>query len=237
MLLIDELTQSGINVTLYGVRRILERQFRLKNVLYLFNNNLKNPLQRKKDWLYPYSYLTLNSLRIVKDQHNNKAVQRHGMSDRQTGFTSQNNATNATINKFFLFPAELQMELHYFHDNVPEIIKFVEAFLILGGNSSLSFFIKLDDSAQWLARIELQDDSISVPVYDLEDPVSPGAMEITIALTIHTKMGFVRDVAKVNAEPQTMTFMTGTSTSETEIIPKALNIVDPTNVALNIQGF
>ena len=210
-------------VSLFGAKRVFEKNLRLKDCFYLFNNNKKSPLLRKKEPTYPYAYFQMNSLKLVKDTFHAKAIRRSGFSDRETNFQSVNRATNATINKFFMWPAEVSCDFHYFNSDIKQIIKFIEVFIILGGTDCFNFQVRLNENAQWITRIEITDDTIQVPEYDLEDPVNPAATEIVIPFIIHTHIGFVRDVAKVNAEQPSITFKMNTGTdneeTETEAVP------------------
>jgi hypothetical protein len=222
-LIIDEITSSALSCSLFGAKRVLERQLRLKDVFYIFNNNKKSPLQRKKETKYPYAYFAFSSMRINKDSFNNKAIRRNGITDRGTNFASVNRVTNATINKYFLFPAEVCCEMHYFDDNISNIIKFTEAFLILGVTDCFNFSVRMNESAQWVSRIEIPDDSVTVPEYDLESAENPGASEIVMPFIIHTHLGFCRDVAKVRENSPSLTFSVGHGGEETEMIPSSVS--------------
>lgn len=179
----------------------------------------------------------MSSMRLVKDQMHVKNIRKFGMSDALTNFNSINRPTNATINKFFMFPVEISAELHYFHNNVKDIMKFIETFLILGGTDCFNFFLKFNENMRWLVHVAVTDDSISIPEYDLEDSVNPAAMEIVIQFTVASHCGFIRDVAKVNDQSPTITFLVGTAEETVENLPKDLDLgVRPVD-ELKLEGF
>lgn len=218
-LLIDEITSSSLQCSLYGTKRMFERQLKLRDMLYIFTNNHKAPLLRKKEIEYPYAYFAMNSMRISKDDINVKALRRSGINHRSNGFNPVGGLTNATTQSYYMFPAKVSCDLHYFDSDIKRIIKFIEVMLILGVTDCFNFNVRLDNSAQWMTRIELTDDTITIPEYDLESPENPGASEIVIPFIIHTHIGFARDTAKVNSDRPTITFAMNTDQETSETVP------------------
>ena len=219
MRLWDEVTNSSLFCSLYGVKRVFEKQLDLTNIFWIFNNDKKSPLKRQKDPKYPYAYFSISSIQINKEGANVKSIRRGGITNRSNNFDSASGVTNATIHKYFLFPTTLTCELHYFHDDVKGIIKFLEVMLLLSVTDTFNFYVKMNEEAQWITEVTLNDDSISVPEYDFESQENPAASEIVITFSVKTRMGFVRDVAKVKDTSPTITFALNTEQATTEVVP------------------
>lgn len=207
MLLIDELTQSALMTALYGTKRVFEKQLKLRGVQYVFNNDHKFSLRKKTNPVYPYAYFAITNILINRDSANVKNLAREGISNNWNNFRGPvSGATKSTVNQYFMFPAELTCELHYISDDIRNIIKFIETSLLLAFTNTLNFRTTMNEEVAWITAISIDASSISVPEYDLESADSPGASEIVIPFTVKTRIGFVRDTARVNSDRPVLTF-------------------------------
>ena len=220
-LLYDELDTSALFCSLFGTKRTFERQLKLTDIYYIMHNNKKAALtlNTKRDLTKPYAFFNIGSLRIVKDQMNNKAIRRSGITHANNNFAGINAANSATIHNFFMFPTEISCEFHYNNADIKALTKFVEVFLIMAVTDCFNFVVKINEEAHWIARIEVTDDTISIPEFDLDAPDSPSTPEIVVPFIIHTHIGFIRDAAKVNSFQPTITFAMSTNEETTEIVP------------------
>ncbi len=225
MKLIDEITSSALFASLYGTKRTFERSLGLNNIIFVFHNNTKYRLSKDPNPSYPYYYFKVGSIGLARDEKFLKAIQRDGISSRGNNRFVQR-TTDATVHKYFMFPARISCEFHYFHNDLVGMTKFLEAFLILSATESLNFVVTMSDEIKWICRIEMTDDTLSTPDADLENPADPASNEIVVNFILHTHIGFMRDVAKVNnlGRP-TLTFTTNVSQEQTEEIPD--KIPDP----------
>lgn len=220
-LLIDELDTSALFCTLFGVKRTFEKQLKLNDVYYIFHNNHKSMLMlnTKKDVTKPYGFFSLGSLQIVKDQFNNKAIRRGGITHRSNDFKNVTNTMDATIHNFFMFPTVINCEFHYYNNNIKDLTTFVEAFLILAVTDCFNFVVRINDEAHWITRIEVQDDTITIPEMDLESTENPATFEIVVPFMVHTHVGFIRDAARVNSDRPIITFALNTPDQTSETVP------------------
>lgn len=220
-MLMDEIDSGALFCALYGAKRTFEKSLNLDNIYFILHNNKKAALVNnpKSDPTKPYGFFTLGSLKIVKDYGNNKSIRKGGITHSQNNFAYVNSATNATIHNFFMFPAQISCEFHYYNNDIKALTKFIEVFAILSVTDCFNFMVKINSEAQWVTRIEVTDDTISIPEMDLEDAANPASSEIVVPFTIHTKVGFIRDAAKVNSDRPMLTFAINTSNETSETIP------------------
>lgn len=220
-LLYDEINTSALFCSLYGAKRTFEKQLKLTDVYYILHNNHKAALtlNTKRDPSKPYGFFSMGSLAISKEYGNNKSIRRSGYTHSQNNFAFVNSATNATIHNFFMFPAEISCEFHYYNNDIKELTRFLEVFAILAVTDCFNFMVKINEEAEWVVRVEITDNMISIPEIDLESAENPATSEIVVPFVIHTKIGFVRDVAKVNSDRPLLTFALNTADQTSESIP------------------
>lgn len=197
--LFSELAQNSVLLlSLHGIRTVLERELGIKNILISGDETIKADIsrlaqQKGEEIGFPYAYMSLSELLGVRDQGNNKHAQRMGIRMGSSG------ATLATARKAYLFPMNLSMELKYIDDDPYRTIVMAETMVLLSLAGGLTFDIKLDEALEFEVRIEIPD-SIPVPIANSTNTESPGAMEVTLTLVIHTYSGFFRNVAAVQKD-------------------------------------
>jgi hypothetical protein len=219
--LLDELNTSALFCSLFGTKRTFEKQLQLTDVYYILHNNKKAALtlNTRKDPTKPYAFFSIGSLQIVKDTFNVKALRRHGITHSSNDFAGVTGATNATMNNFHMFPTSIACEFHYYNNDIKSLTKFVEAFLILAVTDCFNFIVKINEEAHWTSRIEVSDDTITIPEIEYDSAENPSTFEIVVPFTIHTHIGFLRSVARVNSDHPTVTFNLNTNQQETESVP------------------
>jgi hypothetical protein len=201
--ILDDLEKSSLLlISLMGVRTLLERELRLKDMLLTSEDSALAELKRRlTDPLtfaiaYPYGYLSLSELSAVKDHTPNKNVRRHGLRMGTAG------ATRATARKGYVFPILVQLSLHYLDNDPVRTFRMAEALIILGQIGPLTFSMKLGEGMELEVQVEIPD-SASIPISESENTHAPDAQEIEVPLIIHTWAGFCRDVSSVNSDRPT----------------------------------
>jgi len=200
---LEDLEKSSLLlISLMGVRTLLERELRLKDMLLTSEDAALAELKRRQmdpltlSIAYPYGYLSLSELTAVKDHIPNKNVRRHGLRMGTDG------ATKATARKGYLFPILVQLSLHYLDNDPVRTFRMAEALIILGQIGPLVFSMHLGDGIELEVEVEIPD-SASIPIAESENTHAPNAQEIEVPLVIHTWAGFCRDVSSVNSDRPT----------------------------------
>lgn len=176
-----------------GLRQTFAKHLGISsNIPIITHNNQKAILRKERNSSYPYAYILLSGLKVVRDQEPNKSIARRG------SHISTQSATNATVAKGYLFKAEINFELHWLHNQITDVIMFIEKMSILGAIDAFTFNVTVPNVPEWVATVELPDGEIAIPRAELDDPAEPGAMDIAIQMVLKTRIGIVKDVPKVN---------------------------------------
>lgn len=191
----DLAKNSILLISLHGVRTVLEKQLELKDIQISTDETVKREIERKvgqnQKVDFPYAYLSMSELIGVKDQGNNRTMQRLGIASR-------GGAQRATSRKGYLFPINVGLELKYIDDKPERAILMAETLVILSQIGGLSFDIKVSDDIEFDVRIEIPE-NLAIPLADTGNTQSPSAIELSAQLVIHTYSGFFRNVAAVNS--------------------------------------
>jgi hypothetical protein len=200
--ILEELDKSNLFfISLQGVRTLLEREFLLKDLVLQTGDSAREELKRRlanpdltdRNLAYPYSYMSLSDMTGLKDRAPNKNIRRHGWR-----MLSQN-ATRATSRKAYIFPAAVQIGLHYIDNDPIRLLRMSQAFIILGQLGNLVFQLKMGHDFELDVTVGLPD-TATIPIAETENVGLPDASEIEVPLIIDTYCGFFRDVAAVNSD-------------------------------------
>ena len=202
--IIDDLEKSSLlMMSLMGVRTLLERELRINDMIIATEDGASKELLRRLSDVnqstvaYPYGYLSLSELTAVKDRSPNKLVKRHGIR------LGTYQATLATSKKAFIFPAMVQISMHYLDNDPIRLLRMAEALLILGQIGPLTFTLTVGGELTLNIQVEIPE-SATIPVAETENTHAPDAQELEIPLVLHTYVGFFRDVAAVNSTNPTV---------------------------------
>lgn len=141
--------------------------------------------------IYPFSYFNIASMAIDKTQFAVKTIGRASM-----GFTFDD-LENAVLKQAYMFPASIQVELHYVTNDLVRALDFSTRALIVSVTGKLNTRVT-HDGAEWIVSSMVDGDSISFPKADKDQEEDPEGYDITVTMTINTKLGVMRDVPKVN---------------------------------------
>lgn len=206
--IIEELKRSNLfYISLQGVRSLLEREFLLKDLVISTGDMAREEIKRRlaspdltnKNLAYPYAYMSLSDMTGLKDRAPNKNIRRHGWR-----MLSQN-ATRATSRKAYVFPASVQIGLHYIDNDPTRLLLMGQAFVILSQVGTLVFAIKIGKDFTLDVTIAVPE-TATIPISETENSGIPDASEIEIPLIIDTYCGFFRDVSAVNSDTPQLQF-------------------------------
>jgi len=150
----------------------------------------------------PRAYALLTGMEIVRDLQSVKAIQMGGIR------AGTWDATHSTVARAYSFPVTVTLELHYLDTSVERTTQFVEKFLIASVLELFNYTMRWG-ALQWLCRVELPDKQISLPRAEIDDAAEPGIFDTNITLILHTRIGFYRDVSKVNSTTPIFNLQTG----------------------------
>lgn len=181
-----------------GVRERFEKMLGVKNFTMQYHNNWKQGLRatRAKGTDYPYGGFKITQFELDGAQFNFKNMARAGTGESVTVDNS-----NTSIRKFFLFPVKLSFECVVKFSDPKEAWRFDMALAVLMATGRLDFKVAYGGDT-YQTRITFgSGNSASVPapyIDDLNEGSTPGTSEISFSLTVETKIGFYRDVSKLN---------------------------------------
>lgn len=187
------------SLTLLGLRKRFETVFGIENFTQSFHNNWKQALRAsdpKAVATYPYGFFKVTNIQ-PEGEKNIVNMARVG-----TGKVISPDGNNATVTKLFLFPVKLSIECEVKFSDAVSAQQFALALSILLNTRTLSFSqMYLGDT--WTCMVTGSGGgnsaAITPPVIeDLNDGSTPGTCSVPFQLEISTKIGFKRDVAKLN---------------------------------------
>jgi hypothetical protein len=107
-------------------------------------------------------------------------------------------ATRATSRKAFLFPINIGLDLKYIDDDPARAMVMAESMVILSMIGGLIFNLRLSESINFDVRVEIPE-TVPIPLASTNNPESPGGIEVSLSLIIHTFSGFFKEVSAVNS--------------------------------------
>lgn len=180
--------------TLHGVKKSFCSNLGLESCRVITHDNQKSILSDEAGQRYPYAYLKLNSIGIIKDSLPNKSIRRNGSSIQATI------GRNITIDKGYLFPARISTELVFATDSLMDAIKYIEKVAILSAFDGFSFELKMPEVSSFMVSVFGEAEDVNIPQSVRESESDPSAFEIVVPFRIETKLGIIKQVAKVNNE-------------------------------------
>jgi hypothetical protein len=186
--------QTPLFLTLIGFRKSVMQHLGVTDLPLIPNENKKLEMRRSSNPSYPYGYMALRSMEVVRDQQPSKAIQKYSSSG------TLDRITNAMVSKGFLFPAKLSVELHYLDNDFKRIVNIVEKLCIFGAIDALSFEISMPEGPHWVVEVRLNEGPVDIPESMIDNPAEPDAWDVQTVFELHTRVGVVKSVPKVNNE-------------------------------------
>jgi hypothetical protein len=184
-------------LTLYTFRESIQRFFSIETLPLVQSQDVKREMRKGLDdpnanmQLYPFAYYSISTLSLIKDQSPIKGIARNSM-----GYTVDE-LTNATTKKAFVFPATINVELHYVTNDLIRALDFSTRALIVALSGKLNAEVQWE-GIKWFVTVRCDADSVNFVRTDKEMESDPEAMDLTITFSIDTKLGAMRDVPKIN---------------------------------------
>lgn len=183
-------TFNFLHVSLISIKQVLARHLGVKNIEYVFTDNVKQHWKLKNKIEYPRSYILFEGLNIERTINNRAA--------RTGGYAAVKDAQNRTGNAVSVasvFPVKLQLSFHYFDNDESRLLKVLETLAIMAASASGAYQIRVQNTHLHQSRLEF-DDNIQVPQLDLSLDMNPESAELVANFTVSTFIGSVYDVAR-----------------------------------------
>lgn len=195
--ILDRNSAAYLTLTVY--RDAVKRFFGIDRLPMIQSQDVKREVRRKAigsendqvSNIYPYAYFNITSLGLVKDHLAVKTVAR-----ASRGFT-MDELSEAVIKKAYMFPATIEVELHYVTNDLIRAIDFSTRALIVAATGKLNARVT-HDGISWVIATSFAGDSISFPRPDKDLEEDPEGYDIIVPCTISTQLGVMRDVPKIN---------------------------------------
>ena len=188
---------TSLRATIFGFQRQFRQGFNLKRFVWSVHNNPKQGIRatNNQSTEYPYGWFKLPTMAFNREESVNvKNIARHGSG---WALGNDGDGTNAVVVTNYYFPVTLTGSLFLKFMDVNQALLYVQQLLIAGLTDLMSFSIEMP-TAKWTVRVKL-DDSIPMPnIDDLDEGSTPGSFELEIPITIHSKIGFNLEQAKIN---------------------------------------
>lgn len=185
-----------IKAALSGVQRTVRTVLGVERFILSVNNNPKQGVRSTFGSTdYPYGWCKFPTIMLDADKAMLKGIARRG-----SGWGIGHTDTSATTKINHYFPARLNLECFIKFQQYDDVLAFAQLLLISSVSDLLNFKINLPTEVIHV-KVFVDGNNISLPqIDDLEEGATPGTFEFTFSLTVDTKIGFSRDIAKINNE-------------------------------------
>lgn len=181
-----------LSITLHGLRLAFNRVVQPKvPIEFTFTDRMKELLEKRhNDNLhYPYAYITLNDLDLVKDQLNTAAMARHG--------TKRRYVQGDSIPVAFNFPLKMNITLNVVDSDVLRLLSMSQAILLADVSRAFNFAI---NAHRAINKVKVNRTSnISYPENmintDTEQDYASGRISVTFE--VQSSFGFIGLLPKI----------------------------------------
>lgn len=183
--------------TVEGLKKAFASKLGVNNLSWAFHNNWKQSLRASKSdgTAYPHGNFKLTGVEVGND------VNLRNLSRVGSGRNTRAVQNNASLRQFYMFPVRMTFDFEMKFQDVKQGIQFAMAANVLLAISELSFYITYMGD-RWNARVSNSGSATSnIPfptIDDLNEGSTPGTAAIQFQITVDTKLGFVRDITKLN---------------------------------------
>lgn len=184
--------QTHLYASFYGIRSSFLKFFKLKELPFVHDNDVKKMLRAQVNPSYPYAYVSFTSIGNTQQHLLSPTLRRHG-----TGMSLPDK--NSTITKHYMFPVTLNFEFHYVTNDYTDVIRFISQALVLISSKSMNMRV-VSESVSSFVEIKSDQTDIAIPRADKDAENDPEGFDLTITFTAQTWTGVSREVSKVNNE-------------------------------------
>jgi len=182
--------QTHLYASFHGIRTAFKNFFKIKELPFVHNNDVKQMLRNHFEPVYPYAYISFTSLGNAESHMLSPTLRRHS-----TGISRSDK--NSTITKHYMFPITLKYEFHYVTNDYTDVIRFISQALLLTDAKSMNIRVTSDLVSSFV-DIKADTKEISIPRADKSSESDPEGFDITLSFTSNTWTGVSKEVAKVN---------------------------------------
>lgn len=192
---LDGAEKSNVPLTasLIGFKQSFIQNFGIRKFpLVMHDNPLKAVKKLYGDAHYPYGYFRMNNLVLSDEISITQNIRRMGSS------VTLSDLVNATVNKNFMFAADITIECKLLDNDMERILDFVQKLAIINACRLLSFDVKLPSGEEWNVNVKADTNGAAIPSPMDEDEAKASVYEIDFSYTIQSKIGISKEVAKIN---------------------------------------
>lgn len=190
-----------LSATLTGVQNKIQELFELNAFVINISNNPKRVVEIKnggKPANLPYGWYTPSSIELDQERGNLTNLSRHGSA------LAVPNGETSTLKQSYLFPANIPVDATFRFSDYEQACIFAQRMALALPAKILNFEINIKAVGDKFTVEVNAGGSFSVPYPKIDDLDNPNGQyyEIQLSLTIKTKIGLLRDVAKLNNNGQ-----------------------------------
>ncbi|AFH14594.1 hypothetical protein LU11_gp063 [Pseudomonas phage Lu11] len=182
--------QTHLHLSFAAIRASLKKFFKLKDLPFVHNNDVKQIMRASAQPEYPYAYVSMTSIAKTEGGMSGPTLRRRGVGHVVDG-------SNSTLTSLHYFPVTLQYEFHYVTNDYFDAIRFIGEALILFDSKVLNVKIKSGLPSSFL-DITTDTKEIQLPRADKDNEAEPEAFDLVINCHTSTWTGIERKISKVN---------------------------------------
>lgn len=183
--------QTHLYASFYGIRQAFKKFFKVTDLPFVHNNEVKIMQRQDFEPTYPYSYISVNSIGNSQDHMTPATLRRHGVGHSVS-------LSNATVTKHYYFPIDITLEMHYVTNDTLDAFRFMSEALVLISAKALSFSLTNSDGVKGFVTIKADTQQIELPKADKENEADPETHDIVLTFTVSSWTGTSKEVAKIN---------------------------------------
>ena len=182
--------QTHLFTAFAAIRASFKKYFKLQDLPFVHNNDVKQMLRQKMTPSYPYAYVSMTSIAKTEAHLLSPTVRRRGIGDVLNG-------SNSTITRLHYFPITVHYEMHYVTNDYMDAIRFIGEALILFDSKALNVRIRTGNASSFL-EIKIDNPEIQIPRADKENEAEPEAFDLVLTCTSTTWTGVEKQISKIN---------------------------------------
>lgn len=176
---------SWFNLLLHGLRNSFNRVIQSSSVIeFTFSDRIKELYtQKTKSRLaYPYAYIIINDVELVKDQINTGAMARRGIYKEKL----QGNAVPMS----YLFPFKMNLSLNVLDSDVQSLFALSQAIFLADASRGLNFAIRAHGALSKIKVLRTGNISFSESTINTDTENDYGTGHIMVSFEVQGWMGF-----------------------------------------------
>ena len=181
-----------LSITLHGLRTSFNRVIQSNTPIeFAFTDRMKELLEKRHGYklVYPYAYIVLNDLDLVKDQINTAAMARHGVR--------RSTIQGDSIPIGFNFPLKLNITLNIVDSDIIRLLSLSQSILLSDASRAFNFAINARNS---ITKVKVNRTSnISYPesIINIETENDYASGRITVTFEVQSRFGFIGLLPKI----------------------------------------